>query len=309
MKTIPILIILVISLLALDVFSQQEPDSVLVKVPVSVVRPRTPEVPVNEKPDIIFKTNGNMIQCKIIGVDDQQVNYKLSIKDTTSQYLSTSRGEVYAVAYGNGVAMMITPVLAGKESSIYPEAECEALEKFKKDLGRGAINVGIGFVSFYSPYKDMSSYDDEQVMPSVFAGYTFKIKSKIKAGAYLGIGGNELSKTEVSEYDQVKISTFIEEGFFNLGLYCRYDILDGSIKPYLKGGIDLIGINTTTSASMESLDGTKISADTKVQQSGIKPGLILRGGLDIYLGEKFGIYSDVGTGLSLVQVGILFSLE
>jgi hypothetical protein len=64
-----------------------------------------------------------------------------------------------------------------------------------------------------------------------------------------------------------------------------------------------------TTSEAESLDGKTASLNTVVHQSGIKPGLILRAGLDMYFGEKFGIYADVGTGISLVQVGVLFSLE
>ena len=290
-------------------FTQQEADSILVKVPLSAIRPKQVEPVISISPDVIIKTNGNLLQCKITEVSDSEVKYKLSVKDTSATSLIIPRNEVYAIAYGNGIAMVITPLLMGKEAGMYPAGECEAWESFKDNLGKGSINIGIGFVSFYSPIKNVDSYEDEQVMPSVFAGYTFRIKGQLKAGAHLGVGGNELSRSGVSEYDQMKISSTIEEGFFCLGLFARYDILDGAIKPFVKGGIDFIGVNMTTTSVAESLDGKMASLKTVVHQKGIKPGLILRAGLDLYLGDKFGIFGDVGTGLSLVQVGLLFNLE
>ncbi len=290
-------------------FAQQEADSILVKVPLSVIRPKAPDTAVRISPDVIVKTNGNLFQCKIFEVNDNEVRYKLSLKDTSGTFLIIPRGEVYAIAYGNGLAMVINPELMGKSADIYPEDYCEALENFKKSLGQGSINVGIGFISFYSPIKNIDSYESNQTMPSVFAGYTIRIKGKLKAGLHLGVGGNELSKSGESEYDQLRVSQEIDEGFFCLGLFARYDILDGAIKPFVKGGIDFIGVNITTTSVAESLDGKTASLKTVVHQKGIKPGLILRAGLDMYFGDNFGIYGDVGTGLSLVQVGILFNLE
>ncbi len=260
--------------------------------------------------DVIVKTNGNLFHCKIVEVNDSLLVYKFPGTDTIGQLHNVPRGEVYAIAYGNNIAQVITPELMGKEASIYPTAgNCEGWQSFKKNLGNGSINIGIGFVDFYSPIKDAKSFDDNKTMPTVFAGYTIKVKGHLKAGVHIGIGGNELTKSGVSEYDQLKVSTKIDESFLVVGLYCRYDILDGMIKPYLKGGLDFIGVFMTTTSESESLDGSNASLKTVVDQSGIKPGLILRGGMELIFGNKFGIYGDVGTGLSLVQVGVLFNLE
>lgn len=309
MKRNKIILNIFLVFIALTAFAQQEADSVLVKVPLSAIRPKQPEIKINIAPDVIIKTNGNLFQCKIIEVNDAEVRYKLSVRDTSAAFITISRGEVYAIAYGNGLAMVITPELMGREADMYPKSGCKAWVTFKENLGKGSLNVGIGFVSFYSPIKNSDSYVDEQVMPSVFAGYTFIIKEKLKAGVHLGIGGNELAKSGVSEYDQMKINSTVEEGFFCLGIFCRYDILDGAIKPFIKGGIDFLCINMTTTSVAESLDGKTASLKTVVHQKGIKPGLILRAGLDIYLGDRFGVYADAGTGISLVQVGFLFNLE
>jgi hypothetical protein len=293
-------------------YAQKDNDSILVKIPTSALRQKKADTAVKIfmiSPDVIVKTNGNMIQCKIVEVNDSIILYKSDPKDTARKYLAFRRDEVYAIAYGNGLPMVITPELMGKKADIFPKAGCEGWDKFKQNLGAGSINVGVGFINFYSPIKHANSFTDEQTMPSVFAGYTFRITGKLKAGAHLGFGGNKLSKSGVSEYDQLAVSNEIEEHFFNLGLFCRYDIIDGFIKPYIKGGFDFIGVNMTTTSTVESLDGKMASLNTVVHQRSIKPGLILRAGLDLYFGKKFGIYGDVGTGLSLVQVGVLFNLE
>jgi len=312
MKTKKFLLILILCCLSLVSFAQNDTDSVYVKIPVSLFQPKQADTVVRIfmiSPDVIIKTNGNMLQCKIAEVNDSLIRYRSDPKDTSNKYLDISKDQVYAIAYGNGPSMVITPVLMGKKAGIYPEAGCAGWDKFKQNLGSGSINVGVGFINFYSPIKHADTFEDEQLMPSVFAGYTFRIKGKLKAGAHLGFGGNKLSKYGVSEYDQLAISNEIEEHFYNLGLYCRYDFVDGVIKPFIKGGIDFFGVNMTTTSTVESLDGKMASLNTVVHQRSIKPGLILRAGLDLYFGGKFGIYGDVGTGLSLVQVGFIFNLE
>jgi hypothetical protein len=289
--TKPILSIILL-FITLSSFSQQGADSIR-------VIPR----------DVIIKTNGNMFQCSIIEVNDTAIKYKTPAGDTAAIIQSVARGDVYAISYNNGVAMVITPELMGKKAGIYPEQECESLKTFRKNLGSGAINVGFGLVDFYSPLKNVSSYEDTKVMPSAFVGYTFKFNKWLKAGVHIGVGGNNLTKSGESQYDQVKISAEIDERFICLGLFARYDFLKGIFKPYVKAGVDFIGVNMVTTSESTSMTGSESSLKTVVHQSGIKPALILRAGMDLYFGEKFGIYGDVGTGLSLVQIGLLFNLE
>jgi hypothetical protein len=258
--------------------------------------------------DVVIKTNGNLFHCNIVEVNDSLVVYKFPDKDTIGQKHNVPRGEVYTIAYGNGISQVITPELMGQEAYMTPyKGTCEGWDTFKKNLGKGSVNIGIGFVDFYSPLKNVKSYTDNKTMPSVSASYTFRIKDKLKGGIQLGVGGNELSKSGVSEYDQVEVRNTIKESFLVVGLNCRYDILDGMIRPYVKGGIDFIGVFMTTTSESQSLDGSSASLKTIVDQSGIKPGLILRGGLEIMFSDTFGIYGDFGTGLSLVQLGVAFN--
>ena len=258
--------------------------------------------------DFIIKTNGNLFHCRIVEINDSLVVYSFPETDTAGQVRNIPRGEVYTIVYGNKMTQVITPELMGQEAFINPyKGTCEGWDNFKKNLGSGSINIGVGFMDVYSPIKDADSFEDNKTMPSVFAGYTFRIKGHLKGGVHIGIGGNELTYTGVSEYDQLKISTTIKESFFVLGLYARYDVLDGMFKPYVKGGLDFIGVFMTTTSESQSLDGSSASLKTIVDQNGIKPGLILRGGMELIFGDAFGIYGDVGTGLSLVQVGVLFN--
>jgi hypothetical protein len=260
--------------------------------------------------DVVIKTNGNLFHCWITEVNDSVVLYRFPETDTTGQMHKIAKKEVYAIAYGNNLAYIVTPELMGQPApKSEAPASCEGLQNFKKNLGKGSINVGIGFVDFYSPIKDASSYEDTKTLPTVFAGYTIKLKGHWKAGVHLGVGGNELKKSAVSDYDQLKISANIDEKFLVVGLYGRYDILDGMFKPYLKGGVDFIGTFMTTTSEITSLNGSNASLNVVANQSGIKLGLILRGGLEVYFGDNFGIYGDVGTGLSLVQFGVVFNLK
>lgn len=291
MKMKNILLLIIALLAGFPAFTQQKADSAA-------------SIPL----DVIIRINGNLFQCKVVEVNDSMIVFQHVQGDTSHIPAEIPRTEVYAIAYSYGFTQVITPQLMGKEASIYPEKK-NGWEIFKGNLGKGAINVGVGFIEIYSPIKNADSFEDEKVLPSVFAGYTFEIKKKLKGGVHLGIAGNQLSKSAVSEYDQLKVSTEIDEKFICLGLYGRYDILDGMFKPFVKAGIDFIGVIMTTTSMAEALNGSNQSLKSVVDQSGLKLYPILRGGMEVYFGNRFGIYGDVGTGLSLVQVGVVFSLK
>jgi hypothetical protein len=100
MKNINKLVLIIfLAFISLTAVAQQKTDSTHTSVP-----------------DVIIKTNGDLFQCRIVEVNDSLVRYQLPIQGTTGLVKNVIRGEVYAIAYGNGIAMIITPKLMGKEA-------------------------------------------------------------------------------------------------------------------------------------------------------------------------------------------------
>lgn len=135
MKTRKFLLIFFLLCISLVSYSQKVTDSVYVKIPVSLLQPKNADTVVKIfviSPDVIIKTNGNMLQCKIVEVNDSLIRYRSDPKDTSNKFQDVSRSQVYAIAYGNGPSMVITPELMGKRADIYPEAGCAGWDKFKQ---------------------------------------------------------------------------------------------------------------------------------------------------------------------------------
>ena len=89
MKNINKLVLIIfLAFISLTAVAQQKTDSTHTSVP-----------------DVIIKTNGDLFQCKIIEVNDSLVRYKLPDQETASQIKNVLRSEVYAIAYGNGIAI------------------------------------------------------------------------------------------------------------------------------------------------------------------------------------------------------------
>jgi opacity protein-like surface antigen len=78
--------------------------------------------------------------------------------------------------------------------------------------------------------------------------------------------------------------------------------------PYLLGGIAINYSDIAMNGEIFFKDEQKyVSTQSGIR--GFKSSVIARVGLDFNISDRFGIYSDIGTGLSLIQLGVIFSLK
>jgi hypothetical protein len=106
----------------------------------------------------------------------------------------------------------------------------------------------------------------------------------------------------------MSISQNLKETITTVGIYGRYDILKGFVKPYLLAGLNFDYSNAVVDGDIYFIeDGKHILSTSNI--SGFNTNFVARAGLDLMITRRFGLYSDIGTGSTLVQIGVIFSVK
>jgi hypothetical protein len=268
------------------------------------------------KSDVIIQVDGVIIYGKVIELNSDNIRYiKNDMPD--GPIITMPRKLIYAVSYSNNTFQVVTPVFGKKNTNLTAYDQNTGMStsvpdssgnNFKYNLGHGSIKVAMGFSRQYSSLSSVDEYSKSASAPSLFAAYQIKFNRLIKVGASLGYAAFNYKYDYFSEYDQIQINQEINEMIFSLGLYARYDLMDAFIKPYLLGGVNFDYSDVTMKGEIYLIDDQKrVSTHSGIR--GFKPNVVLRGGLDFNISNRFGLYSDIGTGTSLVQVGVIFILK
>lgn len=265
--------------------------------------------------DIIIRVDGSIIYGKVLEVNQDQVKYrKNDIPDGPE--VTLPRKQVYLISYSNNTKQVITPVFGKRKldepafdaNSLESTADSDTTQNLKYNIAHGDIRVGMGFSRAYSSFKGVDDFTKEASAPSLFATYQFRYNRFLKAGVSLGYASYNYGYTRSSDYDGIDISQSIKESIIAMGIYGRYDLMNGFVKPYL-----LLGMNFNyTSATMKGDiffrdEGKHVLTTSGI--NGFKTEIVARAGVDVMISQQFGLYLDLGTGLSLVQIGAIFSLK
>jgi opacity protein-like surface antigen len=193
----------------------------------------------------------------------------------------------------------------GNDNEISPDTSWAFI---KSQLDRGVLRVGVGFFKNYSSLKGVDDYSIEVSAPGLALAYHTKVSRLFYAGVNLGIASFDYTQEFNSDYDQIYIRQTINEKLFTVGFFGRFDLTETFIRPYLLGGVNFNIAHVETNSELSNNVSVK-SVNGYTKQAGVKPDLILRGGLDVRLSRRFGVYSDIGTGLNLFQVGVIFIFD
>lgn len=266
--------------------------------------------------DVIIQVDGTVLHGKVIEVNTEQVKYRdISIKD--GPILVLPRELIYMISYSNNSTQLITPQFGKKkieqkafdENKIETSSTTESTENnLRYNLGHGTLKFGFGFSPVNTSVKGVEGFNKSQNFPSMEASYQFILKRYLILGANLGYAGYNYNYSEVSEYDQMEISRKIEETFINYGIFARYDIMHEFFRPYILAGLDVNYTIVNTDGMIYFMEEAKKIA-TYSSAKGFKTYFVFRGGFDFHIGKSFGLFTDVGTGASLVRVGVMFMLN
>ncbi len=270
--------------------------------------------------DVIIKADGSILYGKVIELNADNIRY-LRAEMPDGPIVAIPRKDIYAISYTNQTYEVLTPASGKSKNSksetaiplgqppAQPLTEPDSLSTdWKNNIGNGAIKAGMGFSRQYSSLKGVDDFTKTPSAPSLYVGYNFKFNKNIKLGASLGVAGFKYAYDYFSEYDQIGIKQDISEKVATLGTFARYDITGGIFKLYVLGGIDLNFNFVDINGEIYFKDDNKKVASHS-EGRGFNSDFIARGGAEISLGRNFGLYSDIGLGKSLVQVGVVFSLS
>jgi hypothetical protein len=266
--------------------------------------------------DVIIQVDGTVLHGKIIEVNTEQVKYRdISIND--GPILVLPRELIYMISYSNNTTQLITPQFGKKKIDQKAFDENKVESSFETDnpdnnlryyLGHGTLKFGFGFSPVNTSVKGVEGYNKSQNFPSMEASYQFILKRYLILGVNLGYAGYNFDYSEISEYDQMEISQEITETFINYGIFARYDIMHEFFRPYLLAGLDVNYTIVNTNGMIYFKEEAKKVA-TSSSAKGFKTYFVFRGGFDFHIGKSFGLFTDVGSGASLVRVGMMFMLN
>lgn len=271
--------------------------------------------------DVIIKADGSILYGKVIELNADNIRY-LRAEMPDGPIVAIPRKDIYAISYTNQTYEILTPVLAKSKSKstksetpvvVSEPAEKEEIEpdslsnSWEQNIAKGNIKMGMGFSRSYSSIKGIDDYTKTPSAPSLCADYNFKYNKYIKLGATLGVAGFKYAYDNFSEYDQIGIKQDITEKVATIGVYARYDLTRGIFTTYVRGGVDFNFTMVDANGEIYFKDDNK-KVTTHSEGRGVNSDFVFRGGAEIYIGKNFGLYSDFGTGKSLVQVGVVFCL-
>ena len=268
------------------------------------------------KSDVIIQVDGVIIYGKVIELNSDNIRYiKNDMPD--GPIIAMPRKLIYAVSYSNNTFQIVTPMFGKKTSALTAFDQNTGMSisepdssgnNLKYNLAHGSIKLAMGFSREFTTLKGVDEFSKEASSPSVFAAYQFKFNRFLKTGVSLGYAAFNYNYNYFSDYDQIGINQQIKESIISLGFYARYDLMQGFIKPYLLGGVNINYSTVSMDGEIFFKDEQKyVSTQSGIQ--GFKSGVVLRGGLDLNISKSFGVYSDIGTGVSLIQIGVIFILK
>ena len=269
-----------------------------------------------QKSDVIIQVDGVIIYGKVIELNSDNIRYKKNDMPD-GPVITMPRKLIYAVSYSNNTFQIVTPVFGKKTSALTAFDQNTGISKTESDssrnnlkynLAHGSIKLAMGFSREFTTLKGVDQFSKEASAPSVFAAYQFQFNRILKTGVSVGYAAFNYDYNYFSDYDQIGISQQIKESIISLGFYARYDLMQGFVKPYLIGGFNINYSTVNMDGEIYFKDEQKYVA-TQSGIQGFKSGFVFRGGLDLNISKSFGVYSDIGTGISLVQLGVIFILK
>ena len=136
--------------------------------------------------------------------------------------------------------------------------------------------------------------------------YTFSIHNNPDS---FGIASYNFEGDEFNAYDQVITSGTAKEKAFSMTVFGKYAVGTGGFQPYILGGggLNISNISSELTVLPVNANVEEIyKINTGAQNTSL--AILIRGGVSYAMGSKYRVYGDVGTGLSIVQIGATFNL-
>ncbi|MEO6905392.1 MAG: outer membrane beta-barrel protein [Ginsengibacter sp.] len=259
--------------------------------------------------DVIVKLNGDLVYGLVKEVGPYFISYQRTDIPDGPVY-TISRNEVYVISYRNQVKDYIN----GREEEPQQIQTVQGLRKinYKKSFFKNpSVHLELGFLRSYSKVKDESNYSSTGSLPVVSLGYEISYSNNIQLGIMLGFGTHKFSDQRFSTYDSTNNNISLKENIFGLYVYGRYYFLNATsrLQPYILAGP---GITSSNVHSENRISFTNDNSQIILVKSGTRStglGIIAKVGAQYFINNQFQLSFDAGVGLSVVNVGVSFSLK
>lgn len=274
-----------------------------------VIQPPQP-VKQNAGFDVIVKLNGDIVYGLVKEVGPYFISYqRTDIPD--GPIYTIPRNEVYVISYRNQVKDYITPMESGPSiDGYYPHRQID----YKKDTSlfkNGSVSFGLGFIRSFTKVKDVKNYSSSGTFPVITFGYEISYKTNLNLGVKIGFGSHKFATQQFSSYDSTQNNISLKENIFALYVYGRYFLSQSTsrLQPYILGGVGITSsnIHTNNTISFTNDNSQVILVKSGTRSTGL--GIIARIGGDYYINNQLQISLDAGIGLSVINVGLAFSIK
>lgn len=284
--------------------------------------------------DVIIKRNGDLVYGLVQEVGPVVIRYKRTDIPDGPIYM-LERREIYAISYRNQVKEVLNPLdgYGTPRPGLPANADADdyrlpngypqtapidpALNPLQNDRDRfsfnrmGMVRFGLGFFRGYTKVKDVGGYSSSTFIPAFTLAYETLFQPGLRVGVQAGLGNRKFSRSEFNDYDSLTINKTLRENIFTLHAYGRYTIGDfyARIQPYVMGGIGLQTSSIKTEQQIDFMEQNTPMLQVRSTNRSVGIGLLLRAGAEYYLNPQFRVFTDVGTGPAVFQVGVAVFLQ
>ncbi len=250
--------------------------------------------------DVIIKKDGSIIYGLVQEVGLLEIKYKRT---------DILRKEVYAISYRNQVKEYLAPV---NESIFDIPQQKDTVQTYMTDFSDALdfndqeLKIQFGFFKGFSKLKDQESYISKMGLIPFTLSYDVAYKSKYRLGASIGFASYKYNKNEFNTYDSTQLVNDVKEKQFVANVYVKKRFGSGKLQPFalLGLGINSALIQSSTVVSLDNSSAKRLLISSEGRSTSL--GVQIRAGFDYGLSDNLKLSADVGTGLSTVQLGLIF---
>ncbi|MBD3748493.1 MAG: hypothetical protein IE931_03260 [Sphingobacteriales bacterium] len=268
------------------------------------------EVAPSAKFDVIIKKDGSIIYGLVKEVGLLEIKYqRTDIPD--GPIYTIPRNEVYAISYRNQIKEYLS---AQKPAIFNTNTDSTLVQKNRYlnnnfDFNDAEFRLQIGFFKGFSKLANKGDYISKLGFVPITLAYDVGFLQKYRIGLSLGTASYKYNKNSFNNYDSTQVNSDVKERQFVANIYMKKRFGSGLLQPFALFGV---GVNSSliTSSSKVTLNNAAarqlfVSSEGRSTSLGVQ----VRFGFDYDLQNQFKISADVGSGLSVLQVGAIYKFN
>ncbi len=262
--------------------------------------------------DIIVLNNGNLLKTNILEIGLSEIRYR-RFEQTEGPVYSMSKAEIFAIHYKDGTKDTfgkgdVSSAMINKNLALIFNDTTKLKAEEKTFMKRKAIiHLAVGLSKLYSPVNEIGVNDYKIKTIDWSFDFGFGFGTNIVTGFSYGRSSYFAEQTFSDQYQFTETKFSITQKIQSFAFWGRYYIPTRNPKvfPYAT-----LGLSVNRSDVSETIT-TKTDQETiKFDRGGKLMDLIplTKIGVEYYWGNNIGFFSEIGYGVTLINLGFTFSL-